>query len=379
MTAATVAAASLAGSSSLPTTDDELWRYSRIGELRLEDFAPAAHETVVTSGEGHVSRRAVTAGSPSRRALDAVDPLDGLDLLAAGADHELVVATGRGEVVAEPIVLEHRVSGSGLLVRPRLVVEAGEDSEVTILERFSSPDDARSLALPRVEIRGAAAARVTYVSINEWGRATWQIGGQRADGDRDSTLRLATVALGGDYARMRAVVRLVGRGASARQVALYFADGAQMHDFRTMQDHVAPRTRSDLLFKGAVAGTARSVYTGLIKIRDGADKSEAFQTNRTLTLSRGAWAESVPNLEIETNDVKCSHASAVGPIDAEQRYYLESRGIPPEVADRLVVLGFFRDVLDGLPRHPVVEAALARVRAKVGASGADLVSAGGAA
>lgn len=365
MTAATVAA-SLAGSSSLPTTDDELWRYSRIGELRLEDFAPAAHETVVTSGEGHVSRRAVTAGSPSRRALDAVDPLDGLDLLAAGADHELVVATGRGEVVAEPIVLEHRVSGSGLLVRPRLVVEAGEDSEVTILERFSSPDDARSLALPRVEIRGAAAARVTYVSINEWGRATWQIGGQRADGDRDSTLRLATVALGGDYARMRAVVRLVGRGASARQVALYFADGAQMHDFRTMQDHVAPRTRSDLLFKGAVAGTARSVYTGLIKIRDGADKSEAFQTNRTLTLSRGAWAESVPNLEIETNDVKCSHASAVGPIDAEQRYYLESRGIPPEVADRLVVLGFFRDVLDGLPRHAVVEAALARVRAKVG-------------
>jgi Fe-S cluster assembly protein SufD len=216
------------------------------------------------------------------------------------------------------------------------------------------------------------------VSINEWGRGTWQIGSQRAEGDRDSTLRLATVALGGDYARMRAVVRLVGRGASARQVALYFADGTQMHDFRTMQDHVAPRTRSDLLFKGAVAGTARSVYTGLIKIRDEADKAEAFQTNRTLTLSHGAWAESVPNLEIETNDVKCSHASAVGPIDAEQRYYLESRGIPPEVADRLVVLGFFRDVLDGLPRHAVVEAALARVRAKVGASGAGPVGAVGA-
>jgi Fe-S cluster assembly protein SufD len=145
-----------------------------------------------------------------------------------------------------------------------------------------------------------------------------------------------------------------------------------------MQDHAAPRTHSDLLFKGAVAGTSRSVYTGLIKIRDDAEKSEAFQTNRTLTLSRGAWAESVPNLEIETNDVKCSHASAVGPIDAEQRYYLESRGIPPEVAERLVVLGFFRDVLDGLPRHALVDAALTRVRAKVGAPGADRAGSVGA-
>jgi Fe-S cluster assembly protein SufD len=348
----------------LPTTEEELWRYSRIGELRLEDFAPAAHGTVVASGAEWVSHRVPAAPASA--------PEDALEALGAAADVEVVVSTRRGEVVAEPIVLEHRVEGSGLLVRPRLVVEAGEDSEITILERFSSPDDARSLAIPRVEIRAAAAARVTYVALNEWGRATWQVASQWAEGDRDAALRLATVALGGDYARVRAVVRLVGRGASARQVALYFADGTQMHDFRTMQDHAAPRTHSDLLFKGAVAGTSRSVYTGLIKIRDDAEKSEAFQTNRTLTLSRGAWAESVPNLEIETNDVKCSHASAVGPIDAEQRYYLESRGIPPEVAERLVVLGFFRDVLDGLPSHPLVAAALMSVRAKVGAGATDV-------
>lgn len=365
----TRAGSALASLPPLPTAEEELWRYSRIGELHLGDFAPAGHESTVASGGAHVARRAPAGGG---------SPDDAFEALSADADEELVVATRRGEVVADPILIEHRVAASGVLVRPRLVIEAGEDSEVTILERFSSPDDVRALALPSVDVRAAAAARITYVSINEWGRGTWQIGSQRAEGDRDSTLRLATVALGGDYARMRAVVRLVGRGASARQVALYFADGTQMHDFRTMQDHVAPRTRSDLLFKGAVAGTARSVYTGLIKIRDEADKAEAFQTNRTLTLSHGAWAESVPNLEIETNDVKCSHASAVGPIDAEQRYYLESRGIPPEVADRLVVLGFFRDVLDGLPRHAVVEAALARVRAKVGASGAGPVGAVGA-
>ena len=103
-----------------------------------------------------------------------------------------------------------------------------------------------------------------------------------------------------------------------------------MHDFRTLQDHVAPKTNSDLLFKGAVQDHAKSVYTGLIRIREDAKGSVAFQTNRNLTLSEGAWAESVPNLDIETNDVKCSHASTVGPIDDEQRFYLESRGIPPD-------------------------------------------------
>ncbi|MFM7338025.1 MAG: SufD family Fe-S cluster assembly protein, partial [Actinomycetota bacterium] len=116
----------------------------------------------------------------------------------------------------------------------------------------------------------------------------------------------------------------------------------------------APRTHSDLLFKGAVKDTAKSVYTGLIRIRDNATKSEAFQTNRNLTLSDGAWAESVPNLEIETNDVKCSHASTVGPIDEDQRFYLESRGIRPEIAERLVVLGFFGEVIDRLPNLPTV-------------------------
>ena len=115
-----------------------------------------------------------------------------------------------------------------------------------------------------------------------------------------------------------------------------------MHDFRTMQDHVAPATTSDLLFKGAVRDEAKSVYSGLIRVRKEAAGTNAFQTNRNLVLSEGAHVESVPNLEIEANDVRCSHASAVGPIDEEQRFYLESRGIEPEVAERLIVLGLLR-------------------------------------
>jgi Fe-S cluster assembly protein SufD len=122
-----------------------------------------------------------------------------------------------------------------------------------------------------------------------------------------------------------------------------------MLDFRTLQDHDAPRTRSDLLFKGAVEDDARSVYSGLIRLRPPAQKAEAYQTNRNLVLTEGASAESIPNLEIEANDVRCSHASTVGPIDDDQRYYLETRGIPPEEAERLIVLGFFDDVFDRLP------------------------------
>jgi Fe-S cluster assembly protein SufD len=176
---------------------------------------------------------------------------------------------------------------------------------------------------------------------------------------------LATVTLGGDYVRARTEARLSGEGGSTRQVALYFAGGDQMHDFRTIQDHDAPHTSSDLLFKGAVQDRAASVYTGLIKIRKHAGGSTAFQTNRNLTLSEGAWAESVPNLDIETNDVKCSHASTVGPIDEEQRFYLESRGVRPEIAERLVVLGFFDEVIAQLPAGAIADDLRERVSAKL--------------
>jgi Fe-S cluster assembly protein SufD len=162
-------------------------------------------------------------------------------------------------------------------------------------------------------------------------------------------LTSVSAAFGGDYARQRTDCRLVGRGAAGNLRAVYFGEGEQMLDFRTFQDHVAPDTTSNLLFKGAVAGHSRSVYTGMIRVRKNARGTNAFQTNRNIKLSDGAWAESVPNLEIENNDVRCSHASAVGPIDEDQRFYLESRGVPTPIAERLVVTGFFDEVLGRLP------------------------------
>ena len=339
-----------------PTAEQEVWRYSRIGELQPDRFHPVAPTTTVVGANGHLV---------SQHDLDTSMVHDVFDELSTAFYGETVLSIPRGVHVEGSIVVTHVVHGNDEAVFPRLVIDAGENSEVTVVERFVSDGAGAALVVPRLFVRAQQAARVTYVAINELSTSVWQLGHQQAIGERDSTTLLATVALGGEYARVRSDVKVVGQGATTRQVALYYADDTQMHDFRTLQDHVAPRTTSDLLFKGAVQDTARSVYTGLIRIGHDAKGSVAYQTNRNLTLSAGAWAESVPNLEIETNDVKCSHASTIGPIDEEQRFYLESRGIPPEIAERLVVLGFFDEVLSQLPVGPLAGELRAQVAAKL--------------
>ena len=306
-----IAAAERAAATPWPSATEEIWRYSRIGELSLDRFTLGEIDSTVTGDDRFVSQ----PGTPSG-VVDGESPDLFADLNAAFGQ-AIVVTVPRGTVVTEPIIVTHRVPAAGTAVFPRLIIDAGEDSEVTVVERFTSVD-AEVLVVPVVEVRAAQAARVKYLAVNELSDLAWQIGHQQAVGGGDSNVTLATVALGGHYARVRSEARITGRGGNTRQIALYFADGKQMHDFRTIQDHDAPYTTSDLLFKGAVQDVSASVYTGLIKIRPHARGTSAFQTNRNLTLGEGAWAESVPNLQIETNDVKCSHASTVGPIDPEQ-------------------------------------------------------------
>lgn len=367
-----LAAAERFASSSLPTPDEEIWRYSRIDQLDLANYSPAVSATTVGTGssipDGVVS---TTAGVPADGPVPELFADDTPDVFAdlnRAFMSPVTISVPAGKVIADPIIVTHEISGSGTAVFPRLVIDAGPDSEVTVVERFvpaDGCDDDDALVVPVLQVRAAQAARVKYLALNEIGHSTWQIGNQQSMGDRDSTTLLATVTLGGDYVRARTEARLIGQGASTEQVALYFAGGDQMHDFRTIQDHDAPHTTSDLLFKGAVQDRAWSVYTGNIVIREHAGGTAANQTNRNLTLSEGAWAESVPNLDIRTNDVKCSHASTVGPIDEDQRFYLESRGVRPEVAERLVVLGFFDEVIAQLPAGEMVDDLRQRVARKL--------------
>jgi Fe-S cluster assembly protein SufD len=226
--------------------------------------------------------------------------------------------------------------------------------------------DVAALVSPVIELDVHRAARLGYTNVQLRGPRIWQVASQLSRVDTDATLTSGQAGLGGEYARTRTDCRLVGRGATGNLQALYFGRGTQTLDFRTFQQHAAPDTTSNLLFKGVVDDSSRSVYTGLIKVEKDARGTNAFQTNRNLKLSDDAWAESVPNLEIETNDVHCSHASTVGPIDEDQRFYLESRGVPTEVAERLVVAGFFAEVLEALPAAAVVPLVRAAIEERLG-------------
>jgi Fe-S cluster assembly protein SufD len=386
-----VAAAERFASLSLPTPQEEIWRYSRIDELDLDRFRPVSREELGAPGDERApgggpwaaeagARAAIVVVRDGRVVRHEVDPAleakgvrvcdiamcdDELVRTALGSAsrdtedaftvlHDAFLAGGAfvhvpdGVVVEQPIVVLHWSEGDGEASFPHTLVALGEQAEVTVLDRFGSPDT-EHLSNAVVELLVGDGAHLRYLALQEHGPRTWHLGFQRARIGRDATVRSSAVALGGDYARLRSEALLAGQSAESDQLAVYFGDHAQMLDFRTLQDHDAPWTRSDLLFKGAVEDTARSVYSGLVRLRPSAQKSNAFQTNRNLVLSEGASAESIPNLEIEANDVRCSHASTVGPIDDDQRYYLESRGVPPEEAERLIVLGFFDDVFARLP------------------------------
>lgn len=380
------AAAERFESAELPTEAEEVWRYSRIDQLELDAYAPVPADVAVVPGlppelstvvdavgeraallvlrNGNVAHLEVDAaligrgvvvgpliGDASGEALfgSVADPADVfVDLGTAFTTGGVVVRVPRGVMIEQPIVVVHWVDAASGAVFPRLLVQTGQAAQVSVLDYAASPQGLAALVCPLVELDAGEASHLSYVGVQELGHDVWQLGYQASRVARDATLSSLLVALGGDYARVSTDSRLVGQGGTSRLRAVYFGDGRQMHDFRTLQDHDAPKTTSDLLFKGAVEDEAHAVYSGLIRIRKGAAGTNAFQTNRNLVLTAGAHADSVPNLEIEENDVRCSHASAVGPIDEDQRYYLEARGLPPEVADRLIVLGFFEEITESV-------------------------------
>ena len=382
-----LAAAERVAAEPLPSEAEEIWRYSRIGQLDLDAYTLAAggdgrwaggvprpvqaalaaigeRSATVVCHHGQVvsvdvdpalAARGLAVGDASRapdgdhlvgRVAADGDVFSAMNLAFLSGAVSVVVPPGL--VVERPVMVLHWTDADAAASFPRTIVRAGDDSQVTVIERVLSADVA-ALVAPVVGLDVGPAARVGYVNVQELGPRVWQIGHQGSKVGRDATLRSSLVAMGGDYARVRTDARIDGQGGSSLLDAVYFTDGQRMHDFRTVQDHAAPSSTSDLLFKGAVQDQGRSVYSGLIRVRKEAVGTNAFQTNRNLVLSEGASAESVPNLEIETNDVRCSHASAVGPIDEDQLFYLESRGVPPEAAERLIVMGFFGEVLGRLP------------------------------
>jgi Fe-S cluster assembly protein SufD len=396
-------------SAEMPSESEEVWRYSPINELDLDAFGPVAGgeaeaanvylgELTPLLGElsGHV---VVHNGSPGAFSADAgagpafgfggAADVDGARAMVgsvqvggdalvrlndAFAPDVVVVDVPAGVVVPHPILVLHwcdgvsdgAPAGAGSAVFPRTSVRLGEGAQAAVLEVFAGPDATiRSLVVPVTELDAGDGASLSYVSLQILNDAAWSIGRLSARGGRDSTLRTFTVGLGGDYDRVRADVSTAGKGAHSEILSAYLGNGTQIHDIRTLQDHVAPRTTSELLCQGAVAGTSRSVYSGLIRVHRGAIRTDARQTNHNLVLDEGAHADSVPNLDILENDVKCSHASTVGPIDEDQRYYIESRGVAPDVAEGLIVQGFFNAIIGRSPIPSVTPLLLREVHQRL--------------
>jgi Fe-S cluster assembly protein SufD len=252
---------------------------------------------------------------------------------------------------------------------PHLYVDIGASSEAKVVEIVAGATSTggSGIVFPATELQVADDARLSYAGIQLLPVGWRQVGVQSARVGRDATLKCFNASLGGSAGRLRADAELVGQNGEADLVAGYLGTGSQLHDLRTVQDHVAPKTRSQLTCMGAVMDHSRSAYVGLTRVRNGAHGADAFQTNRNLVLSEGAHADSVPTLDIQENDVRCSHASTVGPIDQDQLYYLESRGIDPGVAERLIVLGFFRDLANRVPIASVASWFVGEVEARLAA------------
>ena len=360
-----------------PSPEQEIWRYSKIFDLDLESLKPSFSSPddkktessfLDTKDLSLVSINDGWLGSPKgSNFLDSAQvylgsladmgkefahieenfnkPKDFFDCLNRSYNPEtLVIDVPDGVALESPIYIKIQSVTSDLVVCPRIVVNLGENSEVKIVEHHLSGTGV-SLSIPVLDVHVGQNSRLKHCVIQNLGEETWQVSKQNFQLEKDSYVEMFTAAFGGDYARSEIRCDLKGRGSEAYSAAAYFGKGEQTLDFRTFQKHEAPDTTSKLLFKGALDEDSRSIYSGLIKVLPEAIRTKAQQTNRNIKLSENAWAESVPNLEIETNDVMCSHASTVSGIDEEQLFYLESKGIETSVAERLIIAGFFDGVI----------------------------------
>jgi Fe-S cluster assembly protein SufD len=273
----------------------------------------------------------------------------------------------RGLRVEEPIRIARYISEGGVAVLPRTLIVAEEGSQLGYVEEFMSPDFTEpALSCGAVEVIAGNSANVQYVALQSWGEGVRHIATQRTIAGRDANLDTLVVNLGGTVARVDMAASLEGPGARSDMLGLYFAQNHQHFDHNTRQDHKVPHATSDLLYKGALYDKSRAVFRGIIKVFPKAQRTDAYQTNRNLLLSNRAEATSLPNLEIEADDVRCSHAATVGHLDKEELFYIMTRGVSRREAERLVVFGFFGEVLDRLPMPRVVEELRSAIAERIG-------------
>ena len=397
----------------MPTLRDEAWRYTDISDVRIEDFLPYASSPDVKSEEDlpDAVRRLIWEGEEnsallvqhnSETTFSRVDEelarkgVVFTDLHTALADHEELVkeklfglvpgdydkfaalsaaafAGGsflyvpRGVGVEVPIQSYRWLDVVGSIM-PRTLVIVEEGASVVYIDEYASADgEDPAFSNGAVELYVGEGASLRYVSLQNWERNVLHFNTIRSQTEKDATINSLVVSFGSQLSRTNIEAGLSASGGDSEMLGLYFADQNQVLDHHTLQDHIAPNAHSDLLYKGALRDESIAVFSGLIRVEPGAQKTDAYQTNRNLILGTDdAFAVSLPNLEIMADDVKCSHGSTTGQVDETDLFYLMSRGIPRREAEKLVVFGFFGEITSRIPLKGLKEKLDRAIEGKIG-------------
>jgi Fe-S cluster assembly protein SufD len=372
----------------LPDTSQEAWRFTDLAGFDPDAFGRNGHvggQSPATSmldidlagvavvGEG---------GIEIERAPDGVtfEPLADHELLgslvgaddkftahnAASWEHGLLVRVPKGVELGQPLHVRITNTTEDGSLFWRLLVVAEPESRFTLIEEYASGSaDLSGYSNAAVELFVEQGAKLEYVSLQNLSRETWHFATHHARVDRDAELDWVAGGFGSKKGKTRIQNDLAGQGATSRVTGAYFADGTQHLDYDTFQEHIAPHTTSDFAFKGALRDHASTVWRGMIRVEHEAQKTNAYQENRNLLLSKDAHADSIPGLEILANDVRCTHGATLGQVDREQLFYLMARGLSRSEAERLIVRGFFQDVLDRIELEPVREALADALEARI--------------
>src|SRR5438552_7283176 len=277
--------------------------------------------------------------------------------------HGLLVVVPKGVVLEKPLYVRIAVTGQTFW---QLVVVAEEGARASLIEEYASPaDDTEAYSNAVTELFVEPAAKLEYVSLQNLSRETWHFATHHARVERDAELDWVAGGFGSKKGKTRIQNDLNGRGATSRVTGAYFADGTQHLDYDTFQEHIAPDCESDFAFKGALRDEATAVWRGMIRVEENAQKTNAYQECRNLMLSPTTHAVPIPGLEILAHDVRCTHGATVGRVNREQLFYLMARGLPRPEAERLIVRGFFEDVLARVELAPVREALATALEARI--------------
>jgi Fe-S cluster assembly protein SufD len=373
----------------VPDTTEEHWRFTDLRGFDPDSFTANGAASVArpdsmleldVAGAAYVGE----AGIEIERAPEGITfaPLDETherlgDLVgwtddkfaahnAAAWEHGLLVHVPKGVQLERPLYIRvaNAVEGGSLFWR--LLVIAEEGSRFSLVEEYASASPSLGgYSNAVVELFVEQAAKLEYVSLQNLSQETWHFASHHARVERDAELDWVTGAFGSKKGKVRIQNDLAGPGATSRVTGAYFADSDQHLDYDTFQEHIAPDTESDFAFKGALRDTATAVWRGMIRVERDAQKTNAYQECRNLMLSPTTHAVPIPGLEILANDVRCTHGATVSRVDREQLFYLMARGLPRAEAERLIVRGFFQDVLDRIELEPVRAAVTSALEARI--------------